>query len=127
MLDELQMRPLFTYVKSVLFYTSSKPYKIRRYSFGFGVNAEQKQFAVQEGAMSATLSKDLERTSQIVFRAEEYAKLFSAHSGSSTERVFRSLHENLTHLYAEILNFLIRATKFFEKPTWSAVICALDA
>jgi hypothetical protein len=77
--------------------------------------------------MSAKLSKDLEHTSQIIFRAEEYAELFSAHSGSSTERVFRSLHENLTHLYAEVLNFLIRATKFFEKPASGAVICLLDA
>ena len=57
--------------------------------------------------------------SQIVFRAEEYANLFSVHSGSSTEKVFQSLQEDIIHLYAEVLNFLIRATIFFEKPTLS--------
>lgn len=56
-----------------------------------------------------------------MFRAEEYAKLISTHPGSSTDRVFRSLHDNLTHLFAEILNFLIRATLFFEKSTLSKV------
>ena len=57
--------------------------------------------------------------SQIIFRAEEYANLFSVHSGSSTEKVFQSLQQGIIHLYAEVLNFLIRATIFFEKPTLS--------
>lgn len=53
---------------------------------------------------------------QIVFRAEEYAKLFST-SPESTDRIFQSLQENLTHLYAEVLNFLVRTTMFFQKST----------
>ena len=57
--------------------------------------------------------------SQIIFRAEEYANLFSVHSGSSTEKVFQSLQQGIINLYAEVLNFLIRATIFFEKPTLS--------
>jgi len=68
---------------------------------------------------SAQLSEALESMSQIVFRAEEYANLFSVRSGSSTGKVFQSLQENIIHLYAEVLNFLIWATIFFEKPTWS--------
>ena len=63
--------------------------------------------------------------SQIIFRAEEYANLFSVHSGSSTGKVFQSLQENIIHLYAEVLNFLIRATILFEKPTWSTPTNAL--
>jgi hypothetical protein len=72
---------------------------------------------VEEGSTSEKLSKALESILQIVFRAEEHAKLYSTHSGSSTVRVFASLQDNLTNLYAEVLNFLIRATKFFEKST----------
>ena len=68
---------------------------------------------------SEKLSDALENSVQIIFRAEEYAKLFSTHSGSSTERVFQTLQENLTCLYAEILNFLVRATKFFQNSTIS--------
>ncbi|KAH0539046.1 hypothetical protein FGG08_004392 [Glutinoglossum americanum] len=81
-------------------------------------------FTVEEGKTSERLSEALESTVQIVFRAEEYAKLFSSHSGSSTERIFLSLQENLTHLYAEVLNFLIRATIFFEKPAWRRYVSA---
>ena len=54
---------------------------------------------------------------QIVFRAEEYAKLFSTSPESTTDRIFQSLQENLTHLYAEVLNFLVRTTMFFQKST----------
>lgn len=74
---------------------------------------------MEEGKTSEKLSEALETTVQVVLRAEEYAKLFSTHSSSSTERVFQSLQENLTHLYAEVLNFLIRATNFFKKSTLS--------
>ncbi|MCJ1262443.1 hypothetical protein MMC22_002313 [Lobaria immixta] len=78
-------------------------------------------FAVEERSSSEELSKALETIIQIVFRAEEYAKLFSTPSGSSTDRVFQSLHENLVRLFAEILSFLIRTTRFFEKPTLSKI------
>ncbi|KAI9763728.1 MAG: hypothetical protein M1840_009125 [Geoglossum simile] len=80
--------------------------------------------AVEEGTTSAKLSEALESISQIIFRVEEYANLFSVHSGSSTERVFQSLQENMIHLYAEALNFLIRATTFFEKPAWRRYLSA---
>ncbi|MCJ1261664.1 hypothetical protein MMC22_001530 [Lobaria immixta] len=76
-------------------------------------------FAVEEHNSSEELSKALETIIQIVFRAEEYAKLFSTPSTSSTDRVFESLHENLVRLFAEVLNFLIRTTRFFEKTTLS--------
>ncbi|KAI9852117.1 MAG: hypothetical protein M1824_002166 [Vezdaea acicularis] len=81
-------------------------------------------FTVAEGTTAAKLSGALRSTCQIIFRAEEYAKLFCAHSGSSTERVFQSLQENIIQLYAEILNFLVRATKFFEKHTLRRYISA---
>ena len=68
---------------------------------------------------SAKLSEALESIIQIIFRAQQYAELFSVPSGSSTEHIFQSLQENLIRLYAEVLNFLVRATLFFEKPTWS--------
>jgi hypothetical protein len=54
---------------------------------------------------------------QIVFRAEEYAKLFATPAGSTTDRVFWGLQENLTTLYAEVLNFLVRAAIFVKKGT----------
>lgn len=63
------------------------------------------------------LSKALDSIVQIVFRAEEYARLFSTFSDSTSDRVFQSLQDNLVHLYAEILNFLVRATIFFQKHT----------
>ncbi|KAH0565074.1 hypothetical protein GP486_001531 [Trichoglossum hirsutum] len=72
-------------------------------------------FTVEEGKTSERLAEALETAVQVVLRAEEYAKLFSTHSSSSTEQIFHNLQENLTHLYAEVLNFLIRATRFFEK------------
>ena len=65
------------------------------------------------------LSGALDTVIQIIFRAEEYAKLFSAYSGSSTGQAFQGFKKNLIQLYAEVLNFLIRATEFLEKPTWS--------
>lgn len=76
--------------------------------------------------MSLKISEALESCLQIVFRAEEYSKLFSSsiHSDPSTTRVFQSLQDNLTQLYAEILNFLIRATKFLEKRTWRRYVSA---
>lgn len=81
-------------------------------------------FAVEEHNSSDELSKALDTIIQVVFRAEEYASLFSTPSSSSTDRVFRSLHDNLVRLFAEILNFLIRTTRFFEKPTLSRFVSA---
>ena len=69
--------------------------------------------------MAEKLSEALDSSIPIVLRAQEYAVLFSSHSGSSTAGVFSTLQENLTHLYAEVLNFLIRATIFFNKRTIS--------
>ena len=69
--------------------------------------------------MAEKLSEALDSSIQIVLRAREYAVLFSSHSGSSTKGVFLTLQENLTQLYAEVLNFLIRATIFFTKGTFS--------
>ncbi|KAI9715684.1 MAG: hypothetical protein M1812_005836 [Candelaria pacifica] len=79
---------------------------------------------VGERVTSEKLSDALENSVQIIFRAEEYAKLFSTHSRSSTERVFQTLQENLTCLYAEILNFLVRATKFFQTSTLKRYVAA---
>jgi hypothetical protein len=79
---------------------------------------------VEEGATSEKLSEALESVARIIFRAEQYAELFSNPS-SSSEPIFKSLQENLVRLYAVVLNFLIRATIFFEKPTWSVWTCFL--
>ena len=76
---------------------------------------------MEEGTTAEKLSEALSSVIQIVLRAQEYAALFSAHSGSSTAGVFSALQDNLTHLYAEVLNFLVRATIFFNKPTLSKV------
>ena len=81
--------------------------------------ANKLQFSIEEGTISEKLSGGLESVVQIIFRAEEYARLFTIHSGSSSERVFRTLQGNLTHLYAEVLDFLTQTTEYFEKPTWS--------
>ena len=75
------------------------------------------QFAVEEQKTSEKLSSALESVIQIVLRAEEYARLFSVPPNTATDRIFQSLQNNLTHLYAEVLNFLVRATIFFQKPT----------
>ena len=75
------------------------------------------QFAVEEQKSSEKLSNALESIIQIVFRAEEYARLFSTRPDTTTDRIFQSLQDNLTQLYAEVLNFLVRTTLFFRKPT----------
>ncbi|MCJ1251744.1 hypothetical protein MMC30_008981 [Trapelia coarctata] len=72
-------------------------------------------FVVEEGTTAEKLSEALDSLIQIILRAQEYAALFSAHSGSSTFGVFVTLQDNLTLLYAEVLNFLVRATIFFGK------------
>ena len=69
--------------------------------------------------MAEKLSEALDSLIPIVLRAREYAVLFSSHSGSSTAGVFVTLQDHLTHLYAEVLNFLVRATIFFTKRTFS--------
>ena len=69
--------------------------------------------------MAESLSAALDSLIPIVLRAQEYAVLFSSHSGSSTAGVFLTLQENLVHLYAEVLNFLVRATIFFSKRAYS--------
>ncbi|MCJ1235108.1 hypothetical protein MMC14_003072, partial [Varicellaria rhodocarpa] len=74
-------------------------------------------FVVEEGIMAEKLSKALDSLVPIILRAQEYAVLFSSHSGSSTAGVFLALQEDLTYLYAEVLNFLVRATIFFKKKT----------
>jgi hypothetical protein len=66
---------------------------------------------------SEKLARALESTIQIVFRVEEHAKLFSMPPSSSTKRVYYSLKESMVHVLAEVLNFLIRAVRFFEKST----------
>ncbi|MCJ1242488.1 hypothetical protein MMC14_010496 [Varicellaria rhodocarpa] len=74
--------------------------------------------------MAEKLSEALDSLIPIVLRAQEYAVLFSSHSGSSTAGVFLKLQENLTHLYAEVLNFLVRATIFFNRRTIRRYISA---
>ena len=76
---------------------------------------------MEEGTTAEKLSEALSFLIQIVLRAQEYAALFSVHSGSSTAGVFSALQDNLIHLYAEVLNFLVRATIFFNKRTLSKV------
>ncbi|KAH0565056.1 hypothetical protein GP486_001552 [Trichoglossum hirsutum] len=82
------------------------------------------KFFIEEGTISEKLSDSLESVVHIIFRAEEYAKLFTTHSGSSSERVFLALQGKLTNLYAEVLDFLAQATEYFEKPTWRRYISA---
>ena len=77
----------------------------------------QPKFAAEEPKTSEKISTGLHTVTQIIFRAEEYAKLFSAPANTTTDRVFESLHENLTYLYAEVLSFLVRSTIFFKKST----------
>ena len=72
---------------------------------------------MEEGTIAEKLSKALDSLVPIILRAQEYAVLFSSHSGSSTAGVFLALQEDLTYLYAEVLNFLVRATIFFKKKT----------
>lgn len=71
------------------------------------------QFAVQEGYTTEKLTGILYIIAQTVFRADEYAKHFA--SPTSTDRILEVLRENLIHLYAEVLNFLMRARVFFQK------------
>jgi hypothetical protein len=68
--------------------------------------------------MVEKLSEALGSLVPIVLRAQEYASLFSSHSGTSTAGVFVALQDHLSHLYAEVLNFLVRATMFFTKGTF---------
>ncbi|KAL9118301.1 MAG: hypothetical protein Q9187_005157 [Circinaria calcarea] len=74
--------------------------------------------------MAEKLSEALDSLIPIVLRAQEYAVLFSSHSGSSTAGVFVMLQGNLIHLYAEVLNFLVRATIFFTKGTFRRYMSA---
>ena len=74
---------------------------------------------MEEGTTAEKLSEALDSLILIILRAQEYTVLFSSHSGSSIAGVFLTLQENLTHLYAEVLNFLVRATIFFNKRTIS--------
>jgi hypothetical protein len=75
-------------------------------------------FVAEEQKVSEAIANGLSLVTQIVFRAEEYAKLFATPAGSTTDRVFWSLQENLTALYAEVLNFLVRAAIFVKKGTF---------
>lgn len=74
-------------------------------------------FAAAEHKVSETVANGLASVTQIVFRAEGYAKLFATPAGSTTDRVFWSLQDNLTTLYAEVLNFLVRAAIHVKKGT----------
>lgn len=48
--------------------------------------------------MAEKLSKALDSLIPIVLRAQEYAVLFSSHSGSSIAGMFVTLQDHLTHL-----------------------------
>ena len=72
------------------------------------------QFAVEEQKSSEKLSSALESVVQIIFRVEEYARLFLTPSNTATDRIFQSLQTDVTDLYAEVLNFLVRATLSFQ-------------
>jgi hypothetical protein len=85
----------------------------------FSTNRALGQFTLEEGNTAEKLSETLDSLIQIIFRARQYAELFSTHSGSSTSDVFVTLQDNLTRLYAEVLNVLVRATIFFKKGTLS--------
>lgn len=52
--------------------------------------------------MAEKLYEALNAVIPVVLRAQEYANLFSSHSGSSTSGVFSTMHD-LTRLYAEVL------------------------
>jgi hypothetical protein len=72
------------------------------------------QAAVREGETSEKIVDSLEWIARIVFRADEYTKLF-AHQEISAQPILRRLHDDLVALSTEVLIFLFRAREFFEK------------
>jgi hypothetical protein len=70
---------------------------------------------VEEGNTFEKLSETLESIVQILLRAQEYTVLFSEYTGPSTAGVLSRMRDNLTQLYAQVLNFLVRATLFVKK------------
>ncbi|KAF8541235.1 hypothetical protein BDD12DRAFT_829856 [Trichophaea hybrida] len=70
--------------------------------------------AVQEGETSGKLVESLDCISRIIFRADEYTRLF-AHQEISTKQILQHLHGDLVQLFSEVLFFLFQAKAFFEK------------
>jgi len=58
----------------------------------------------------------LDHIARIVFRTDTYIALF-AHHEVSVEELLRQLYDDLVSLLTEVLNFLFRAVKFFNKST----------
>jgi len=72
------------------------------------------QFTVAEGHTISRLTDSLELVVSIVFRAEEYAS-FLLTAKEPTDKALKMFRKNIIHLYAHVLNFLVRARLFFEK------------
>jgi hypothetical protein len=74
--------------------------------------------AVQEGETSEKLVDSLDWIARILFRADEYTKLY-AHEETAAQSVLRQLQDDLVALFTEVLIFLYRAMNFFKKHTFS--------
>lgn len=69
---------------------------------------------MQEGETAAKLVDSLDWISRIVFRADEYTKMFS-HQQVSARQILQRLHDDLVELFAQALEFLFRTKLFFQK------------
>ncbi|KAI9797819.1 MAG: hypothetical protein M1833_005322 [Piccolia ochrophora] len=81
-------------------------------------------FVANETSTASKLALALEKTLSIFLHAKEYARLFERHAFSTTATISESLQKLVTNLYAEILNFLVRATIFFDKSLWRRTLSA---
>ncbi|KAF8530883.1 hypothetical protein BDD12DRAFT_903538 [Trichophaea hybrida] len=79
--------------------------------------------AVNEGTTSRKIMDSLNHIARIIFRADTYIKLFAHHEASAKD-LLGQLHDDLVALFVEVLTFLFRAVKFFNKPTARRYISA---
>jgi hypothetical protein len=74
--------------------------------------------AVQEGETSEKLIESLDRIARIIFRADEYSRLF-ANEQTLGESLLQQLYDDLVELFVEVLTFLFSAMCFFKKRSLS--------
>jgi hypothetical protein len=76
--------------------------------FAWGMMKFLMQVVMSEKEISDKLAEAIADVVQIFGRCEQYRQLFASHDSDS-------LLESIGVLYADVLNLLVRATRFYEK------------
>ncbi|KAF8535317.1 hypothetical protein BDD12DRAFT_893306 [Trichophaea hybrida] len=107
-LDTKIQRPAFTHLLEGA-KTASEIVERKRYPYTSSV-----QSRCPRRETSEKLVDSLDWIARMVFRADEYTRLF-AHEEISTVAILQQLHDDLVELFKEVLLFLYRAMAHFQK------------